>query len=402
MLCSLYPQILFFASLDARHFRNRFHPPFKRIIALRSIALIPVLSSSFYRSNDVCHAVTEQAREYISASDLDKYGYCPLSWWLSHEGVDGKGAKIKHGTESHRKIGKEFEEIMKKEERSKSSETIVISFAIGATLLSIAGLVLFQEPFDIAFSKAFNIVSLIWLIVATFFLARYESVEDVSSRLGYERLIMIFSMVATLLAIFSVLLQVPAEPQVTWALEFSALAWLMAASVFFYLTMRDAHAAKVKRELAKLDHGTIESVDSLDGKDDEFVSEKYGLRGRPDILLDIDGRKIPVEIKTGRIPRGPLFSHILQLAGYCLLVHEKTGAVPPYGILRYCEDVEQLERGYYVDHKIEYTEDLNNTVVSKLEEMRKTISSGVAHRNHNRVGKCTYCSRSNKCPERLG
>jgi len=340
--------------------------------------------------------------EYISVSDLDKFGYCPLSWWLSREGIDGSGKNIKAGSKHHKKIASKFEEIKKKEEESKSSETTVISMAIGATLLSLAGLVIFQEPFDIAFSKAFNIISLIWLIVATFFLVRYESVENVTVRLGYERLIMLFSMVATILAVFSVLFQISSDAKVTWALEISALVWLIAASVFFYLTLRDAREAKLKREIAKLKEGSIEFVDALEGKEEEIVSKKYKLRGRPDLILDIEGKKIPIELKTGRIPRGPLFSHILQLAGYCILVEEKFGTVPPYGILRYCEDLEQLEHGDYVDYKIEYTEELNNTVLEKVQEMQEIIKGKSVHRNHNRKGKCIYCSRKDRCPERLG
>src|SRR2546428_11177016 len=100
---------------------------------------------------------------------------------------------------------------------------------------------------------------------------------------------------------------------------------------------------------------------------------------------------IPVELKTGRVPRGPLFSHILQVAAYCFLLEEEYGKPPPYGIIRYGE----------TSFEIEYNEDQKKLVLQKLAEMRTAITKGGAHRNHNRPGKCIHCSRRSGCPERL-
>lgn len=66
-------------------------------------------------------------------------------------------------------------------------------------------------------------------------------------------------------------------------------------------------------------------------------SERYRLRGRPDVLRRLDdGRIVPVELKSRIAPRwGPPRSHLVQVAAYCLLVEEATGRSPPFGVVRY-------------------------------------------------------------------
>ena len=68
-------------------------------------------------------------------------------------------------------------------------------------------------------------------------------------------------------------------------------------------------------------------------------SSRYRLAGRPDALRRLpDGRVVPVELKSRATPRrGPPRSHLVQLAAYCLLVEETTGAPPPFGVLRYSD-----------------------------------------------------------------
>ena len=40
----------------------------------------------------------------VSASDLERHAYCPLSWKLAKQGHDGKGDAISAGIEKHQKI----------------------------------------------------------------------------------------------------------------------------------------------------------------------------------------------------------------------------------------------------------------------------------------------------------
>ena len=74
-----------------------------------------------------------------------------------------------------------------------------------------------------------------------------------------------------------------------------------------------------------LSAGKIEYIDIEKHKPEMLVSETHRLRGRPDYILFKEGEYIPVEVKTGRTPQGPLFSHILQLATYCILLEETYG-----------------------------------------------------------------------------
>ncbi|MCE5297240.1 MAG: CRISPR-associated protein Cas4, partial [Euryarchaeota archaeon] len=120
-------------------------------------------------------------------------------------------------------------------------------------------------------------------------------------------------------------------------------------------------------------------------------SERYGLTGRPDYILQENDGIVPVEMKSGRRPKGPLFSHIVQLAAYCLILDEDPKNDVSRGILK------------YGDHEIEidFDEGLKNIVIDKLDEMRSALEVGEVHRNHNRPGKCQSCSRREVCPERL-
>ncbi len=87
--------------------------------------------------------------------------------------------------------------------------------------------------------------------------------------------------------------------------------------------------------------GTLVSVDRA-GEGTSLTSAGLRLVGRPDALRRLpDGRYIPVELKRRPAPRsGPLPSHQVQVAAYCLLVEETTGVPPPYGVLRYGDGVE--------------------------------------------------------------
>jgi CRISPR-associated exonuclease Cas4 len=163
----------------------------------------------------------------------------------------------------------------------------------------------------------------------------------------------------------------------------------MGASAALYYSLVAEGLAKRKRRKVNVD-GKLLYV----GTDDQrlLVSEKYKLTGRPDYILMVDDELIPVDLKTGRQPRGPLFSHILQIGAYCLLLSDENGKRVCRGILKYGD----------VEHEIEFDEELENLLLSKLAEMRGLMISGDVHRNHNRVGKCVGCSRRDGCPERLG
>ncbi|MCU0861311.1 MAG: CRISPR-associated protein Cas4 [Methanomassiliicoccales archaeon] len=235
-------------------------------------------------------------------------------------------------------------------------------------------------------STVLGVLSIVWIVAALFLLLRSSSAKDKKERDRTQRIVVGFAIVATVIALNAVTL-LNVNPEMAFVLEIIALLWLIAASLALYksiVTNRKAQELRRKRAI----EGEITYVD----KDGPRLlrSERFGLQGRPDFILEIEGEAVPVELKTGRTPRGPLFSHILQVAAYCLLLEEE-GRKVSHGILRYEE----------AEHEVEFNDDMRSLVIGKLEEMRSIRASGEAHRNHDRTGKCRSCSRREGCPERL-
>ncbi len=268
--------------------------------------------------------------EYISAGELEKFGYCPLSWWYSRLGAEeADKVKLRGGVRDHQEVDQQLKLIEEYEGASKEAEVSVAIFSIVATVLA-----------------------LIALGVSIF-----RTVE--------------WSLATISLSLF----------------------WLLAASMFLYVSLKNTERAIRTRRRSGIATGQIVDVGASGQEGDGImVSKQYGLRGLPDVVLRVEDELIPVEVKTGRVPRGPLFSHILQLAAYCLLIEERQGRPPPYGVLQY---------GKHVRHEIDYDDELKWTLVNKLIEMRQIIRTGEAHRNHRRPGKCANCSRREGCSERL-
>jgi CRISPR-associated exonuclease Cas4 len=268
--------------------------------------------------------------EFISASELEKYGYCPLSWWYSREGADETDkAKLDEGVRDHKEYEEQLKLIDEYEGASKEAEVSVA----------------------------------------------------------------IFSIVATAIAVIALIISINQTVEWSYAAIALALFWLLAATLFLTFSLKYTDRAIKTRRTSGLSKGQILDVGAAaDTGDGILESEQYGLRGLPDVILRIEDELIPVEVKTGRVPRGPLFSHILQLAAYCMLIDEHQGRPPPYGILQY---------GKHTRHEIDFDDELKWTLVNKLLEMRQIIRTGEAHRNHRRPGKCASCSRREGCSERL-
>ncbi len=327
------------------------------------------------------------SEEWISASDIEKFGYCPLSWWLSRD-EDVTNEDLQRGTEEHNEIGEILGDVKEKEEHSHKIEHIVLWLAVAASVVSIMGLTLFQPARYLY--QILIVVSLIWLLAAVFFLYVSETGLFSGDRFTFERIILIFAMVATILGVYSLTLPLSDELFARVA-QILSLSWLIGASYWLKRSLALTEEASEKRKLLDVREGAVKYVDRLKKKAKLLSSETYRLRGRPDYILEIDGENIPVEVKTGRTPKGPFFSHILQIAAYCLLLEEETGTPPSYGIVKYGE----------TEFEIDYDETLKELLIAKLDEMRKLTLSGDVHRNHNREGKCRFCSRRKICPESL-
>ncbi len=325
---------------------------------------------------------------WISASDVEKYGYCPLSWWLNESEKEVINESLKEGREEHKKITGEIDQVKEKEEATKKFENLILWLAISATLLSIAGLSLIRP--ERIFSQIFQVNALIWLLAATFFLFMSEKGLIKEEEFKTERVILIFAMVATGLGILSLTLPL-LDDYLARITQIISLVWLIGASYWLKRSLSLGREVKLKKEKLKMPDGEVDYVDIYEEDSKLFSSDKYRLRGRPDYIVKEDNVKIPVEIKTGRVPKGPFFSHILQTAAYCLLLEEETGKSPPYGIVKYGDK----------EFEVEYDNELKDLLLEKLDDMREIFQTEDVHRNHNRKGKCRNCSRREICPESL-
>jgi CRISPR-associated exonuclease Cas4 len=125
--------------------------------------------------------------------------------------------------------------------------------------------------------------------------------------------------------------------------------------------------------------------------EEPLYDARLKLTGKPDYLVRQGEKLIPVEVKTGRTPSAPHDSHIFQLAAYCLLVERTFGVRPAYGILRY------PQRTFAVD----YTPELEDTLLALLAEMRRDERRGDCPRSHDQPARCARCGYRAHCDQRM-
>jgi CRISPR-associated exonuclease Cas4 len=327
--------------------------------------------------------------ELVSASEIEKYGYCPLSWWLSRNIPDDEDNQaLGMGTALHDALADELDSIRVFEGKARESDTIVMWFAVAASLFALLG-VNFVLQMGRSLGEILAVISLIWLLASVFFLYRAETTTTAEEHLTHQRIIVVFAIVSVVIALNAVsVLEI--DIILGQILELSALLWLVAASYFLYWSLKHMRDSAAKRSRHKV-VGDIAYLDSTTKKPETLVSSVNKLSGRPDFILQQGDATIPVELKTGRVPRGPLFSHILQVASYCVILEDMNRKGVTHGILRYGS----------VEHEVEYTPDLKKLVLEKAGDIRRARLAGGAHRNHNRPSKCRGCSRRAVCPEKL-
>lgn len=122
-----------------------------------------------------------------------------------------------------------------------------------------------------------------------------------------------------------------------------------------------------------------------------LFSSRYRLTGKPDYIVEIEGTKIPVEVKPGRRGSEPRSSDILQLAAYGLLIEEEFGAAPAYGLLRYGSTT----------FEVRFDQELKARLVSILEEMRESSNAPNIARDHQDARRCRGCGFREACDEAL-
>lgn len=320
----------------------------------------------------------------ISAGDIEKYAYCPLSWWLS------KKHKVvyKSGIIKHKEVEKDLEEIKNKEKKLRLYEKYILIISITATIVAIIGISFLYGKMRGIWNNFFVFLSFLWLYNSLFFLYKASKASSIIKP-RYEKIILISSVGAIMISSFSIIFSLPPNIEISKFSEILALIWIISANLLFYHSLNVSEKLIEKKIKYAPINGKIEYIGESKGED-EIISEKYGIRGKPDYILKLNDDYIPVEEKSF-VSDYPKFSHVMQVTAYCMIIEDKYGKPPPYGIIKY-------ENRQF---KIPYEKRWKNAVLKIKENMMKDIEKGESHRNHSNEKKCEGCARREYCPERL-
>ncbi len=122
-----------------------------------------------------------------------------------------------------------------------------------------------------------------------------------------------------------------------------------------------------------------------------LFSKRYLLTGKPDYLVQVEGARIPIEVKPNRVAPEPRLSDTMQLAAYGLLVEETFGEKPAYGLLKYRNAV----------FRVEFTDALRGQLSELLKEMRRNLSAEDVARSHSEAWRCRMCGYRAECGQAL-
>ncbi len=363
----------------------------------------------------------------VSASDLERFMYCPLSWQLAKEGASGVGEAVEEGLARHKEIHNEMSEYQEALIRMRRSLMIwswwfgiIIAFAIDALAFVYIDDML-NSPLE--FARLLSMWSLSCLIAAIFSIAlpwrnwlkierTMKEIREMKLKFASTGLEPTWSpigflggwfsagkteaglLLATIVIGIHAIALVAAENrgQAGFILVVIAFIWTFFATWQLQRSLNAENEMIARREKAGLEQGTELAYSDDDKSSDLLIDEVSGLRGRPDQIVIIDGEFIPVEQKTGKVPKKPYKSHRLQLLAYISLVQTNTGKEPPYGVLRYGED--DVHQVFWDKHAKQHLRD-------SIIEVQRLMVEGGAKRNHEREGKCRNCSRRYACSESL-
>ena len=359
----------------------------------------------------------------VSASDLERYTYCPMSWHLATKGVSGQSAAIEKGKERHQAIHESMMNL--KGHQFEAKRNLLIWqwwYAIIVVLLIDTVAIQYIDDLELnvmEFSKLLAAGALSFLVVGILALlvpwrktiglkepflpdleGEVETIDPVFEPRGFMGgwfqggLLEAYMFVsAILLAIHSsALLFAENRQQASYVLAITTLSWTLLASIILRRALKNNdEAQRIAVE------NNLKVTDEISYSDDEekaqlLVDETTGLRGRPDQIVIIDSEFIPVEQKTGKVPKRPHDSHRLQALAYARLVEVTTGRTPPYALLRYGND--HL-------HQLPWDDAAKYELNQQITAVQTAMALGGAVRNHDRPGKCEHCSRRHACDERL-
>ena len=363
---------------------------------------------------------------HVSASDLERHAYCPLSWSLARDGKTGRGKAIDKGRIKHAEIHQKVENFKLKQNDLRRA-LIIWSWWFTIVVMFVTDAIIFtnisddRTPFDI--SRYLSILSVVWLIAGL--LAIYlpwrkwidlpieksPELQDLKNldEVAIPRTLQPYGFIggwrqggrveagllmgATIFGLHAIgLMWAEDKEQAGFILVTVAMIWTLLASWQLQRALLADNALEVARINAGLDENTDVAYSDDEATAGLLVDDLSGLRGRPDQIVIVDGEFIPVEQKTGKIPEKPHKSHKMQLLAYLHLVESTTGRKPPYGVLKYGS--ENL-------HTIDWNDENEHQLFSAVKEVQRLMVQGGAERNHNRKGKCESCSRRYACDSSL-
>ncbi len=164
----------------------------------------------------------------------------------------------------------------------------------------------------------------------------------------------------------------PLQPVILFA------ALILAAAALIFLTRKHG-----------LPEGKVIYEDLIRGETPSktMFSEKYGLSGKPDMVIRQGKDLIPVEIKHAPAGDHPRPSHVLQLAAYCLLVEETYGIRPSRGIIRYRDRL----------FEVPFTGGLEKDLLKTMAAMRAEDPQAGLPPGCSGHGKCAHCGFAKIC-----
>ncbi|MDP7328262.1 MAG: Dna2/Cas4 domain-containing protein [Candidatus Thalassarchaeaceae archaeon] len=371
----------------------------------------------------------------VSASDLERHTYCPVSWQLSKAGVSGEGEAIEKGMVAHDKIHSKMQEFKRSEDHASRELviwswwiTVLCALSADSAAFFFVGEGVIPEEFIQDMGRYLIMLAVVWLVLAImlislpwrrwlgrpFGLAQPPLID--SSGLQSEKMMSPFepeystendsdfgkggvTEARLLLASIAVALHGLAiywgqnRTILTFSLIVATLAWLLFTAWQLHRVLTSEREAGDAREDAGLAKDDILAYSDDAGESAALlVDEEIGVRGRPDQIVKIDNQFIPVEQKTGKIPKEPHDSHRMQLLAYLHLVSNTTGTIPDYGILRY---------GGEALFTVPWDDLARADLTNSIQEIQRLMVEGGAQRNHERPGKCRNCSRRKMCPQSL-
>ena len=362
----------------------------------------------------------------VSASDIERHAYCPLSYELAKKGNSGQGEAVELGKTKHAEIHNRVSEFKSKQVKFRRQMiiwtwwfTVIIAIVIDSVAIMMIDDVMLY-PQDMARYLAMWSLSVLFAGITAIYipwrkwLGFSETIRAEKNKIiqetkiiepeweeegfqggwfeaGKVEISLLFS--AMLLGIHSIALSgAENRQQAGFILIVLAMIWTLAAS----WQLQKALISENESELARKDVGLQPGSEVAYSDDEEsaglLIDKQTGIRGRPDQIVVIDGEFIPIEQKTGRVPKRPHTSHRRQLLAYIHLVEINTNRSTPYGILRYGNDD---------IHQILWDDESKNELFDQVQEIQRLMVEGGAKRNHERIGKCQNCSRKYACSDSL-